>query len=238
VPQSSRCLRHAVASISAGRHHDRVAPPATAELGTNIGAWIIEDDYDSEYRYKSMPVASLQGLDHSGRVIYIGTLSKVLFPSLRLGFIVIPRELVERFIAVRFAMDIFPPYLTQEVAADFRCEGHFARHVRRMRCLYSERRTKLVASIHRELGSMVEVHGVEAGMHLAVTLPEGFSDQQIAAIAALQGLWLWPLSPTYVGEPLRQGFILGFGSTTSAQIPAAVRRLRNILWAHVRNAGG
>ncbi len=197
----------------------------------SAGAWIIEDDYDSEYRYESMPVASLQGLDQSGRVIYIGTFSKVLFPSLRLGFIVIPADLVDRFAGVRYAMDIFPAYLTQEVAADFMCEGHFARHIRRMRCLYSERRTALVESIRKELGSMVEVHGAEAGMHLAVTLPEGFSDREIAAIAARQGLWLWPLSPSYVGEPLQQGFILGFGSTPSAQIPAAVRRLRNILSA-------
>ena len=193
------------------------------------GAWIIEDDYDSEYRYESMPVASLQGLDHSGRVIYIGTFSKVLFPSLRLGFIVIPPDLVDRFAAVRYAMDIFPPYLTQEVVADFMCEGHFARHIRRMRCLYSERRTVLVESLNKELGSMAEVHGAEAGMHLAVTLPEGFSDQEVAATAARQGLWLWPLSPSYVDETARQGFILGFGSTASTQIPAAARRLRTIL---------
>jgi GntR family transcriptional regulator/MocR family aminotransferase len=193
------------------------------------GAWIIEDDYDSEYRYESMPVASLQGLDHSGRVIYIGTFSKVLFPSLRLGFIVIPSDLVDRFAAVRYAMDIFPPYLTQEVVADFMCEGHFARHIRRTRCLYSQRRIALVESIRKELGSMVEVHGAEAGMHLAVTLPEGFNDQEIAATAAREGLWLWPLSPSYVGEASRQGFILGFGSTASAQVPGAVRRLRTLL---------
>jgi GntR family transcriptional regulator / MocR family aminotransferase len=193
------------------------------------GAWIIEDDYDSEYRYESLPVASLQGLDQSGRVIYIGTFSKVLFPSLRLGFVVIPRDLVERFIAVRYATDIFPPYLNQEVVADFMCEGHFARHVRRMRCVYGERRTTLVESIHKEFGSTIEVHGAEAGMHLAVTLPPGFRDQEIAAAAAPQGLWLWPLSPTYVGEPSRQGFILGFGSTTSETIPTSVRRLRSVL---------
>jgi len=193
------------------------------------GAWIIEDDYDSEYRYESMPVASLQGLDHSGRVIYIGTFSKVLFPSLRLGFIVIPPDLIERFVAIRYAMDIFPPYLIQEAIADFMCEGHFARHVRRMRCLYGERRTTLVESIHREFGSMIEVHGAEAGMHLTVTLPEGFSDREIASRAARHGLWLWPLSPNYLGKPSRQGLILGFGSTTSEQIPAAVRRLRSVL---------
>ncbi len=104
------------------------------------GAWIIEDDYDSEYRFESTPVSSLQGLDTNERVIYIGTFSKVLFASLRLGYMVIPPDLVERFVAVRHVMDIFPPYLFQDVIADFMREGHFARHIRRMRLLYSGRR--------------------------------------------------------------------------------------------------
>ena len=108
------------------------------------GAWIIEDDYDSEYRYESLPVAALQGLDRDSRVIYIGTFSKVLFPALRLGYIVIPADLVGRFAAVREAMDIFPPTLYQAVLADFLGEGHFGRHIRRMRLLYRERRAALV----------------------------------------------------------------------------------------------
>jgi GntR family transcriptional regulator / MocR family aminotransferase len=193
------------------------------------GAWIIEDDYDSEYRYESMPIASLQGLDHNSRVIYIGTFSKVLFPSLRLGYMVIPRDLVDRFVAVRITMDIFPPYLTQEILTEFMREGHFARHIRRMRLLYSERRTALVKNLCKEFGNALEVHGAEAGMHLAVTLALGLNDREIALRAAHDGLWLSPLSPCYAGEAARQGFILGFGSTTVAEMPHAVHRMRSML---------
>lgn len=193
------------------------------------GAWIIEDDYDSEYRFESMPIASLQGLDQDSRVIYIGTFSKVMFPSLRLGYIVIPPDLVDRFAAVRFAMDIFPSYLAQEVLADFMHDGHFARHIRKMRRLYGERRTALVESLLKEFGTLLEVHGAEAGMHLVVTLPEGFSDHELAANAAREELWLWPLSITYATEPARQGFILGFGSTPAPAMARAVRRLRALL---------
>jgi len=197
----------------------------------NTGSWIIEDDYDSEYRYESLPIASLQGLGANARVIYVGTFSKVLFPSLRLGYVVIPSDLVDRFLAIRRAMDLGPPSSYQEVLADFISEGHFARHIRRMRALYRERRRTLVASISNELGSMVEVLGSEAGMHLAVTLPNRSRDLKIAERAARQNLWLWPLSPSYLGEVSRPGFILGFGSTAVEEIPRAVRKLRNLLAA-------
>ncbi len=195
----------------------------------NTGSWIIEDDYDSEYRYESLPIASLQGLDTNARVIYIGTLSKVLFPSLRLGYIVIPSDLVDRFLTIRWAMDLGPPSFYQGVLADFIKEGHFARHIRRMRILYQERRSALIDSIGKELGTAVEVIGSEAGMHLTVTLPIGSRDLKIADQAARQSLWLWPLSPYYMGEVSRPGFILGFGSAAVAEIPRAVRKLRNLL---------
>lgn len=193
------------------------------------GAWIIEDDYDSEYRYGSMPVASLQGLDRNARVIYIGTFSKVLFPSLRLGYLVIPSDLVDRFLAVRRTMDLSPPGFHQEILTEFIAEGHFARHLRRMRVLYGDRRAALVESVNKELGAMVEMTGDEAGMHLAVTLEHGSNDVEIAERAARQNLWVWPLSPSYIGNSPRQGFILGFGSTTTTAIPDAVRKLRNLL---------
>lgn len=195
----------------------------------NTGSWIIEDDYDSEYRYESLPIASLQGLDANARVIYIGTFSKVLFPSLRLGYIVIPSDLVEHFVTIRRAMDLVPPSFFQQVLADFIGEGHFARHIRRMRVLYGERRSALVDSISRELGSMVEVLGDAAGMHLAVTLPKGSRDVEIAQRAARQNLSMWPLSRSYVGEMSRPGLILGFGSTRVEEILPAVRKLRSLL---------
>jgi GntR family transcriptional regulator/MocR family aminotransferase len=193
------------------------------------GAWIIEDDYDSEFRYESQPIASLQGLDANSRVIYIGTFSKVLFPSLRIGYVVIPPDLAERFVAVRFSMDIFPPYLYQEVLTDFMRMGHFGRHIRKMRQLYRERRSALVDSLKEQFGDTVEVHGAEAGMHFVITLPDIADDRAIAAKAATERLWLFPLSPCYSGSKTRQGFILGFASTPASQMPRAVRKLQAIL---------
>jgi GntR family transcriptional regulator / MocR family aminotransferase len=199
------------------------------EWAQEMGSWIIEDDYDSEYRYESMPIASLQGLDANARVIYVGTFSKVLFPSLRLGYVVIPSDLVDSFLTVRRAMDLGPPSFYQEVLADFIGEGHFVRHIRRMRVLYGERRSALVESIYEELGSTVKILGGEAGMHLTVTLPQGKRDWEIAERAARQNLWIWPLSPSYLGRGARPGFILGFGSTAVVEIPRAVRKLRKLL---------
>jgi GntR family transcriptional regulator/MocR family aminotransferase len=199
------------------------------EWARRSGSWIIEDDYDSEYRYASMPIASLQGLDHDSRVIYIGTFSKTLFPSLRIGYAVIPKDLVSRFVAVRYTIDISPPYLYQAVLTDFINEGHFARHIRRMRLLYDERRTALVDSLRNEFGSSLNVHGSEAGMHLVVTLSKGFRDHEVAARAARQKLWLTPLSPAYLGKARRHGFILGFGSTRATEMPQAVGRFRDAL---------
>ena len=194
----------------------------------HAGSWIIEDDYDSEYRYESLPIASLQGLDANSRVIYIGTFSKVLFPSMRLGYLVVPSDLVDRFHMTRRVMDLGPPTFFQEVLADFIEEGHFARHIRRMRVLYSQLRSVLVNRLTKDLAALVEVVGDEAGMHLSVMLKNGHCDMEVAERAARQKLSLWPLSPLYLGEA-RQGFILGFGGTTMTEIPGAVRKLRNLL---------
>jgi GntR family transcriptional regulator / MocR family aminotransferase len=201
----------------------------------NSGSWIIEDDYDSEYRYESMPIASLQGLDANSRVIYIGTFSKVLFPSLRLGYVVIPPDLVERFIAVRLAMDITPAGFFQGVLADFIREGHFSRHIRRTRILYNERRITLLESIRQELGGAAEITGGQAGMHLSVKL-KGIYDHDVAMHAAAKRLWLVPLSSSYLGRTKEQGFILGFGSTRAEEIPTAVHLLRTILGAKIKVA--
>jgi GntR family transcriptional regulator/MocR family aminotransferase len=204
------------------------------EWAQSSGAWVVEDDYDSEYRYGNMPIASLQGLDHNSRVIYIGTFSKTLFPSLRLGYIVIPQDLVDRFAAVRYAMDIAPPHFFQAVLTDFMNEGHFARHIRRMRQLYAQRRSALVDELQREFGSVLDIMGSEAGMHLAVILPKGFHDQEVATRAARDKLWLAPLSPAYLGETPRHGFILGFGNTRAEEMPKAVRHLKSLLFGEKR----
>lgn len=232
-----RCATARVALVSPSHQYPLGATMSAArrlqliKWAERAGSWIIEDDYDSEYRYESMPIASLQGLDWNSRVIYIGTFSKVLFPSLRLGYIVIPPDLVEHFISVRVAIDITPPGFFQHVLADFIREGHFSRHLRRTRTLYSERRAALVRSIRKELGRSAQLSGEQAGTHLSLMIDE-ISDVEIAKRAAKRNLSLVPLSAAYLGKPVKQGFVLGFGSTPLEVIPSAVRRLRAVLNSH------
>jgi GntR family transcriptional regulator / MocR family aminotransferase len=192
------------------------------------GSWIIEDDYDSEYRYESQPIAALQGLDRHARVVYLGTFSKVLFPALRVGYLVIPGDLVRRFAAVREAMDICPPALNPAVLADFIGEGHFARHLRRTRLLYRERRSALVEGLRRHLGRRLRVVGAEAGIHL-VALCDRPGDRSISRRAARDGLWAMPLSACYLGRPVRHGLVLGYGGTRVEEMPGAVQRLRRAI---------
>jgi GntR family transcriptional regulator/MocR family aminotransferase len=190
------------------------------------GAWIIEDDYDSEYRFGSRPIASLQGLDTDGRVIYVGTFSKVMFPALRLGYVVVPKDLIPAFSAARDAADIFSSTLYQAVLTDFIREGHFARHIRRMRMLYMERRRALVNAIQIQMGDMAEVLGAEAGMHLVVLLPRGADDVAVSRKAAQRGISAMPLSVCYSKAPTRNGLILGYGGANAHQIHDGIRKLR------------
>ena len=193
------------------------------------GAWVIEDDYDSEFRYGNLPIAALQGLDRDARVIYVGTFTKILFPAIRLGYIVIPPDLVPAFTEVRRAMDIFSPPFLQAVLTDFIREGHFARHIRRTRVLCGERRAAMTDALQRELGNVLQVRGDEAGMYLSATLERGLRDRDIAERAAQEGLWVAPLSEAYLGRPSRQGLMLGYGGTSEREILSGVSRLRGIV---------
>ena len=230
-----RCRKARVAYITPSHQYPLGATMSASrrlqllEWADRAGSWIVEDDYDSEYRYESMPIASLQGIDRGARVIYIGTFSKTMFPALRLGYVVVPPDLVDRFAAVRNAMDLGPPYFPQAVLADFIKEGHFARHTRRMRLLYNQRRIALVDSLQKEFGTDVDVLGAEAGMHLVVTFPKVFRDVEVAERAAREKLWLVPLSSSYAGSSAKQGCILGFGGAPVADIPRAVRQLKLLL---------
>jgi GntR family transcriptional regulator/MocR family aminotransferase len=195
-------------------------------------AWIMEDDYDSEFRFDSRPIGALQGLDTDSTVIYIGTFSKVLFPALRLGYVVIPSDMVAAFSAVRETADLFSSTLYQAVLTDFIKEGHFARHLRRMRTLYMERRSVLVDAIQSELPDMLQVIGAEAGMHLVVLLPPGIDDRDVARRAAKNGLSVLPLSmcylknPCHLKKPSRGGLILGYGGTNAQEIQDGVKTLK------------
>lgn len=190
------------------------------------GAWIIEDDYDSEYRFGSYPIGSLQGMDGDARVIYVGTFSKVMFPALRLGYVVAPPDLVSAFAGALDAAGIFSSPLYQTVLTDFIQEGHLARHIRRMRMLYMERRKALVSALSTQLGSALEVVGTDAGMHVVALLPPGVDDVAISRRAAREGIAALPLSTCYIGPSQRGGLVLGYGGANSHQIRDGVRRLK------------
>ena len=192
-------------------------------------AWILEDDYDSEFRYISRPVGSLQGMDARDRVIYLGTFSKALFPAVRVGYVVVPPPLWTRFLESRFAFDIFAPTLYQRSLADFLKTGHFARHLRRMRSAYLERRDALLRGLVRYCGDHVQVHNSDAGLHVTVLLREGLDDQEVAARLGRRGLATAPLSNAYVGPVQRQGLLLGFGCAGPQRLHAATRILGEVL---------
>jgi len=191
----------------------------------SAGAWIVEDDYDSEYRYGNRPIASLQGIDATERVIYVGTFSKVMFPALRLGYMAIPKDLVAIFAAARETADNFSSTLYQLAMNDFIRQGHFGRHLRRMRMLYMERRRMLI----RGLPAGLEVIGSEAGLHLVAMLPDGLDDLAVAKRARDAGLSVIPLSSCCAQKPKRGGLILGFGGIGEAQIKEGVAKLASIL---------
>jgi GntR family transcriptional regulator/MocR family aminotransferase len=189
------------------------------------GAWIVEDDYDGEFRYAGRPLPALQGLRSDGRVIYIGTFSKVLFPALRLGYLVVPPDLVAAFVAARRFVDGHPPALEQAALTDFLAEGHFARHLRRMRTLYAARAKALVAEASHELSGLLDIHPPGAGMHLVGWLPPGIDDHVAARQAAAHSVATVPVS-RFAIEPLgRGGLLLGFAAVDEPAIHAGVHRL-------------
>jgi GntR family transcriptional regulator/MocR family aminotransferase len=200
------------------------------EWASRADAWVMEDDYDSEYRYEGRPLASLQGLDDDGRVIYLGTFSKVLFPSLRLGYMVVPKALVGAFVAARAIVGRHSPSVEQAILADFIEEGHLGRHIRRMRALYAERQMLLVEALRREAGDLLDIEPSEAGIQLAAWLPEGVDDREVAREAAARGLEARPLSFFYTKKISRGGLELGYAAFNkdeirkgAVQLSAAIR---------------
>ncbi len=193
------------------------------------GAWILEDDYDSEYRFRGRPLEALQALDHAGRVLYIGTFSKVLFPALRLGYLVAPTELIEPLLLMRRSLDMHLPLLEQMALCDFLHEGHYARHLRQMRHHYQKLRDLLCRELQAHLGGLLEVHASEVGVHLVGWLPPGKDDRRAAQLAAQVGIQILPIS-TYSLEPLsRGGLVFGYAGTDEEAIPGGVKNLAAVL---------
>ena len=193
-------------------------------------AWIIEDDYDCDLRYQRQPLPCLHALDPDGRVIYVGTFSKTLFPALRLGFLIVPRDLHSGFVSARLATDLHPPVFEQRVLAAFIARGHFDRHLRRMQSAYAERLDALRRAIERS-GAPLRLRPVHAGMHAVADL-EGVSAERVHEDAAAAGIETMPLSAYYFGTGRRpNALLLGFGAVSPPSIRAGVARLARVIEA-------
>jgi GntR family transcriptional regulator / MocR family aminotransferase len=190
-------------------------------------AWIVEDDYDSEFRFDGRPVPALLSLDRQARVIYVGSFSKSLYPGLRLGFLVLPDSLVDRFVERRRFIDFHPPMLLQAALADFIEDGHFARHIRRMRKAYGERAAALEHHFGKQAAGLMRLVKPPAGMHAIAWLPPGADDGAVARLAAQRGIEARALS-FYGRRRQEPGLVLGFGTVTPAEIAKGVMSLTRI----------
>jgi GntR family transcriptional regulator / MocR family aminotransferase len=192
---------------------------------TRSNAWIIEDDYDSEFRYADRPMLSLQGMDRDSRVLYIGTFNKVMFPGLRLAYLIVPESLVAAFGAARRVSDGFSSPLLQGALADFLTRGHFAAYVRAARNHYEANRDALLTAINREWGGAVTLGPSETGLHVVAHLHESVDDRAIVRGAAMRGLWIAALSRYCHGAAVRRGLLLSYGAATPEQVAADVATL-------------
>lgn len=192
-------------------------------------AWILEDDYDSEYRFEGHPIASLQGLDDGQRVIYVGSFSKVLFPSLRLGYMIVPPDLVDVLTMARLASDHSSPLLIQAVIADFINEGHFARHLRQMRTIYEERQNALVEASETLLNGFLSIDAKPAGLHAMAWLNDGQNADQVEQQFARAGIETPSISKYSFNEPSRQGLVLGYGAFSPPSIWQTIRTMAALI---------
>lgn len=170
------------------------------DYAQNSGAWIIEDDYDSEFRFEGRPISSLQGMDQNGRVLYMGTFSKVMYPGIRLGYLVVPAQLVESFKIGLYELQRPGQVVIQAALADFIEEGHFTSHIRRLKQIYGERRRLLQASLACVADVGARLSMVDSGLHLVVEFDAHIDDVRVAAMAADSGLRVYPLSSYWVDE--------------------------------------
>ena len=194
-------------------------------------SWVIEDDYVSEFRYEGHPLEALQSLDRDGRVIYVGTFSKTLFPALRIGYLVLPRSLVPLFVAAKWATDRFSATLAQEALTDFITSGQFERYLRRAGNRNAARRQALIGALRQHFGDRVEIAGENTGVHLVVWLNDVRPRDLAAVIARARGagVGLYSVAPFHTSPPPRAGLLFGYASLTEAEIRAAIRRVAAIV---------
>jgi GntR family transcriptional regulator/MocR family aminotransferase len=188
------------------------------DYAQNNGAWIIEDDYDSEFRFEGRPISSLQGMDQDSRVLYLGTFSKVMYPGIRLGYMVIPPQLVAPFKNGLYELQRPGQVMIQAALADFIEEGHFASHIRRLRQLYGERRRLLQTSLAPISYAGARLSPVDSGLHLVVEFDQNVDDIRVAEMATKYGLRVYPLSNYSVGEKREKGLIIGYAYAATEKI--------------------
>lgn len=193
------------------------------------GKWIIEDDYDSEFHYEGLPTACVQGLDAYQRTVYLGTFSKTLYPGLRVGYMVLPFELVKPFTYARSIMDGHTPQILQLTLARFMEDGHYNAHVRAMRKLYGGRRAVMLNAIGKHLEGIVTALCPQGGLQIPCLLAEGWSEEKTILQAASAGVQLPGLSRLYASEQKKQGWLLGYSGLNATEIEAAMLRLANAL---------
>jgi GntR family transcriptional regulator/MocR family aminotransferase len=250
VDQDGLCVAHGIARFPDARMV-YVTPSHQLPLGVTMSlqrrlellawaaqnkTWVVEDDYDSEYRYTSPPLASLQSLDKAGCVIYVGTLSKVLFPGLRLGYLVVPPSLAEAFAQGKAVIDRHAAIVPQMVLADFIGDGHFMRHIKRTREVYAERREALLNAVNTQLVDHVELGPSDSGLHLPVTFRRQRDDQAVSRAALQRGIEVRGLSTFYnskgndgIEMKRASGLLLGFAAIPVADIRRGVATLRDVL---------
>ena len=198
---------------------------ALLQWAARSGAWIVEDDYDSEYRYAGRPLAALQGLDQIGCVLYMGTFSKVLFPALRLSYLVVPEASRELFARGRAALGRQAPLMEQVVLTEFFNQGHFARHLRRMNGIYQERQATLIEAVRQQLAGELEIKLTATGLHVMGWLPPDVDDRQVWQLAMPRGVDVPPLSAHARLPQPRGGLVLGYARVRPPEIRAGVDRL-------------
>ena len=194
------------------------------------GSWIIEDDYDSEFRYGNQPLASLQGLDKNDQVLYVGSLSKTLFPGLRVGYLVVPPNLAAQFAVASAELYREGQSIQQLILADFIEGGHMTSHIRRMRGLYAHRRDLLLEAVARRYGGDMKTVGGEAGLHLVLRLPDDVDDRSVATAALQAGIVVRPLSGYFSSRTgAQRGLLIGYACVPDNQIEPAFEKLATVI---------
>jgi GntR family transcriptional regulator/MocR family aminotransferase len=202
---------------------------ALLEWAKRKNAVIVEDDYDGEFRYQGQPLESLQGLDAEGRIVYVGTFSRTVFPALRVGYLIVPKSLTAAFTAAKWLNDQHSATLEQQTLAEFIATGGYERHLRRVRRRNTARRAALLEAIQRFLGERVEVTGDGAGAHVVLWPKERVSEEKVISSAASREVGIYGISRYFLTPPSRAGFMLGYSRMRENEIREGVRRLGEIL---------